>query len=987
MIATYPPHNNLDSQQHELQQEMQSSSVTFDHLAQGDSSLATVASMLGIQPEQLAAAAANANAGMQNQEHSRDLMDQHHHQQQQQQQQAANFAQGLLPGMSFFSSLHNPSTGSSFVPTTTAGALLGMDPNHAMAGMVDVPVSSSVMAGLQLLMGGSGNPGQLVSSPSLNPCHASPLALPADSLLASTPFQHPISTTGTMTNIPGSGLFILPPLIQDMEGSDSFSSSFDVLASPITPVNPSFFNAHGAVNQAFFAGSPLINPSAASTPTSLTFPPLPPQQLLGTSSLVASPVGSPAPAPTTLLPIASASPPTINSQANAPSPSIRASPLRNSTTAPATDAPLHTTARVLPTGAVSPLTRVRAMPGSSTAKHRAAARVAVAAAAATGGPVSAPGRLTRSASTSASPTMTPLAGGGHGMPTHYHQQQQQQQQQAHGIPPSATPPPSNCSSTSPPFAPLHMAGSVPAVAVEPAGDQPQREMQQQQQGVAGLLAAPTGDVQGPVSPDASPLQRPGGVAPSDPRGMTGPPPQAPRSSLVTPAASASPGLPATAAGVQASPSGKATAAEASLPTPGRPPMPQPPGGPRGNGILPSPPFFPPGASASPMGKPVLPGAMMGNRGGGAFQPPMPFQKPTPPPSFAQHGMPPPLAMVSPAMSPMVRPPGPMRVASTGPPPPNGVPLPLPMPPTGSSMSPMAPLRHRAVLATAAAEARNGPGAGSSDGGSKTPYSLSHHRISDQRRREELKVCFDNLLVVLPPPAPSVGVRPTGWRDEEGAGEGSQQGDEDDEEGAGSKKKRESEECCSSSSGDDKAAPAKKQRTMSGSSSSASKPPNRVEIMGRTLEYIIGLKKRMSTLDGTIDGLRKELERLKVAKGIMPPRPAAGEAVALGGQGAACKMDAGEEKTLAPVPAPQPVFSGGQWRVVPAGNAGMAQPPSHPPPMPQAPSHLMSMMMADQVALYGGYGADGGGWTAQGPSLQMQQWMQPQVQQGGGGRRG
>ncbi|KAJ3207878.1 hypothetical protein HDU67_007180, partial [Dinochytrium kinnereticum] len=111
-----------------------------------------------------------------------------------------------------------------------------------------------------------------------------------------------------------------------------------------------------------------------------------------------------------------------------------------------------------------------------------------------------------------------------------------------------------------------------------------------------------------------------------------------------------------------------------------------------------------------------------------------------------------------------------------------------------------------------------------------PYGTSHHRISDQKRREDLKTCFDNLLTLLPPPALPVPIKV--------ASAPSSGADEADEEvGVGRK------------------------------SGAASKPPNRVEIMGRTLDYIIYMKGRVKGLDGKIEGLKAELGRLRAERGI------------------------------------------------------------------------------------------------------------------------
>ncbi|KAJ3191189.1 hypothetical protein HK101_008001 [Irineochytrium annulatum] len=112
------------------------------------------------------------------------------------------------------------------------------------------------------------------------------------------------------------------------------------------------------------------------------------------------------------------------------------------------------------------------------------------------------------------------------------------------------------------------------------------------------------------------------------------------------------------------------------------------------------------------------------------------------------------------------------------------------------------------------------------------YLNSHHRVSDFKRREELKHCFDGLLTVLPEKPPT--------------------GDEAGE-------------------AQETPAPAKKGKKKASAAAAEEKvekrPPNRVEILWRALDYMTALSGRVEEMEGTIQGLTAELQRLRVEKGI------------------------------------------------------------------------------------------------------------------------
>ncbi|KAJ3098006.1 hypothetical protein HDU97_004366 [Phlyctochytrium planicorne] len=190
----------------------------------------------------------------------------------------------------------------------------------------------------------------------------------------------------------------------------------------------------------------------------------------------------------------------------------------------------------------------------------------------------------------------------------------------------------------------------------------------------------------------------------------------------------------------------------------------------------------------------------------------------PPPSLAQQQQPQQQAQMAGALRP---PPVPVSAPA----------------PAAANNQPITPLRHRAVLQAAASEVGVSAGVAGSKAKASAAYNAKHHRLSDQRRREEMKVCFNNLMTVLPngPVGGGVNVGPVGGGDED---------DEDDE-----------DPVSPSASGEQK-------------QGKGAKPPNRVEIMGRTLDYIISLKGRVGKLEGTVDGLRAELARLKIEKGVV-----------------------------------------------------------------------------------------------------------------------
>ncbi|KAJ3333885.1 hypothetical protein HDU76_001801 [Blyttiomyces sp. JEL0837] len=161
-------------------------------------------------------------------------------------------------------------------------------------------------------------------------------------------------------------------------------------------------------------------------------------------------------------------------------------------------------------------------------------------------------------------------------------------------------------------------------------------------------------------------------------------------------------------------------------------------------------------------------------------------------------------------------------------------------------------------------------------GSPRQARTAAHKVSDQRRREVLRGCFESLLNMLPP------------SDRYNSMSDSLSGDEM-EDGPGRKSRRDADDSSSNTSpqrtttsGGPKtgAGPSTPKLGPSGtespsgsgsssnptaSSAGSSKAPNRVEIMYRTLDYINTLKTRTTEMESKIDSLRDELEHLRMAK--------------------------------------------------------------------------------------------------------------------------
>ncbi|KAI9324957.1 hypothetical protein DFJ73DRAFT_802170 [Zopfochytrium polystomum] len=131
-----------------------------------------------------------------------------------------------------------------------------------------------------------------------------------------------------------------------------------------------------------------------------------------------------------------------------------------------------------------------------------------------------------------------------------------------------------------------------------------------------------------------------------------------------------------------------------------------------------------------------------------------------------------------------------------------------------------------------------PSLAPTDGSPLPPLSLDRftaHRVSDQRRRDELRICFDALVQVLPPSSTTLtGSISSSLSSSSTAFEEDDEDDDDDP-------------------GRQAGAGAEMGKGTAGSKAS-SRGPNRVSILSRTVDYIQTLKTRTSALDERMEQL-------------------------------------------------------------------------------------------------------------------------------------